>query len=308
MVTPDYSAFNQDRAAGLVRDLHETIAQSPRSLRNQPTADYGALLRLPRMLSTQSEDGYLLGIPYGRHLKLYYEFEMLGALQSQLRNLVSDIGELALKHTDCRIMALEFDDFPSRHHVDHSFVGAAFRDPLPFMLMRCRDMREQHLPDAPDGVTTRAATDADADAISALETSVSGEAALGPPLPDGFLATANTVLLAERDGAVVGYIRLVDAEKRGLMAEEFLVDEDGGEDAAIALLRTTMENGKAADRRPLTIRVSADAGGDAVFKSFGFKHSGDGLQYLRLADSEAAQAEIKKRPTYLKVGKIFGRF
>ena len=308
MVTPDYTAFDQDRARGLVRDLHQAIAETPRVVRNQPGADYDAMFKLPRFLSTQCEGGYLLGIPYGRHLKLFYEFDSLGPLHANLRGLVNDMGELALKHSDCRLLALEYDDFPNRHHVDHTISGAHFRDPLSFLLLRCRDMREQELPDAPDGVTTRPATAADADAIADLEERVSGEDALAPPLPDAFLDSARTVLVAEREGAVAGYIRLLDAERRGLMAEEFLVDEEGGAEAAVALLRATVEHGRADDRRALTIRVGADAVGDPVFKSFGFKHDGDGLQYLRLADPEAAYAAINKRPAYIKVGKIFGRF
>ena len=308
MVTPDYAAFDQDRSEGLLRGLHESIAQEPRALRNQPTADYAAMLKLPRFLSTQCQDGYLLGIPYGRHLKLFYEFERLGALQTNLRDLVTDMAELAEKHTDCRVLALEFDDFPNRHHVDHSIIGAYFRDPLAFMLLRARDMREQELPDAPDGVSVRSASDADAESISALEAEASGDDSLSPPLPDGFIEGARSVLVAERGGAITGYIRLVDAERRGLMAEEFLVQEDGGEAAAVALLRATMEEGKAADRRGLTIRVAADAVGDPVFKTFGFKHSGDGLQYLRVVSPEAAYAAIKKREVYVRVGKIFGRF
>ena len=78
MVTPDYAAYDQDRASGLIHDLHRSIAETPRALRNQPTADYAAMLKLPRFLSTQCQDGYLLGIPYGRHLKLFYEFDRLG--------------------------------------------------------------------------------------------------------------------------------------------------------------------------------------------------------------------------------------
>lgn len=308
MVTPDYAAYDQDRAQGLVRDLYETLTQAPRRLRSQPTADFSALIRSPRMLSTQSEDGYLLGIPYGRHLKLYYEFEKLGPLQSQLRGLVDDMGELAIKHTDCRLMALEFDDFPNRHHVEHSLVGSYFRDPLAFMLLRCRDMREQDLPDAPHAISVREASAADDGAIIALEERAAADDALAPPLPDRFFDDAKSILVAERDGLLVGYIRLLDADRRGLMAEEFLVDEESAEDAAVALLRETMLRGKADDRRPLTIRVSADVGGDPIFKSFGFKHSGDGLQYLRLAEPGAAYEEVKKRPTYVKVGKIFGRF
>ena len=308
MVTPDYAAYDQDRASGLIHDLHRSIAETPRALRNQPTADYAAMLKLPRFLSTQCQDGYLLGIPYGRHLKLFYEFDRLGPLQTHLRDLVTDMAELAEKHTDCRLLALEFDDFPNRHHVDHTFIGAYFRDPLPFMRMRVRDMREQELPDAPDGVSVRSASDADAAAISGLEAEASGDDALSPPLPDGFIEGARSVLVAEQGGAIAGYIRLVDAERRGLMAEEFLVQEEGGEAAAVALLRATMEEGKAADRRGLTIRVAAEAVGDPVFKTFGFKHSGDGLQYLRVANPEAAYAAVKKRPLYIKVGKIFGRF
>jgi len=92
------------------------------------------------------------------------------------------------------------------------------------------------------------------------------------------------------------------------MAEELLVDQAAGSDEAVALLRAAMEHGREADRRALTIRVAADSAGDGVFKQFGFTHAGDGLQYLRPADPVVADGEIKKRPAYIKVGKIFGQF
>jgi len=65
MVTPDYSAYDQDRAPGMVRELHETLAARPITFRNQPERDYGALVKAARLLSVQCDDGYVLGLPYG---------------------------------------------------------------------------------------------------------------------------------------------------------------------------------------------------------------------------------------------------
>ena len=316
MVIPDSAAYDADRAPGLVRALHDTIADRPRLFRNQPALDYGALVREPRIITAQCEDGYVLGIPYGRHLKVFYEFDGLNLLRQHFGRLVDDLGELARDHTECRLMTLEYDDFPNRHYVDPMIIGARFRDPLPFMLLRCRDVREQDVPDAPDGVQVREAGEVDAALLQGLEERQSGEDALAPPLPDEFFSGARAVFLALRDGAAAGYLRLADAPRRGTIAEEFLVDAagpepggEGGRDVATALLGAAFRHGRESDRRSCTIRVAAEGASAPVFKAFGFRHDGDGFQYLRPADPAAARAAIEEKVvSYVKVGKIFGMF
>lgn len=310
MVFPDASQFDQDRSPGLVRELHKSIASRPASYRNLPGLEYGDLVSLPTILSTQCDDGYIIGVPYGRHLKIYYEFDDFQPLRAEFTSLLNELGTLAVEHTECTLMVLQYRDFPNRHHVDPIIMGAEFDDPVSFSLMRCRDVREQQIPDAPDGVAVRPATEADGDLLSALEERVAGDDALAPPLPDAFFSAARAVLIAEADGAAVGYIRLVDTDRRGILAEEFLVDSDSDEHRiGAALLHAAFEHGRDDNRRGLTIRVRADALSSPLIKDHGFKHLDDGLNYVRLADpNEVQKRHEEKIVSHVKVGKIFGMF
>ena len=211
MVTPDDVRYLQDTKPGLVRELHKTIAAQTVAYRNLPELDYGSLVDRPNMLSTQCEDGYMVGLPYGRHLKTYFEFDNIEAMRVEMLRLANELGELAVAHTACEVMVLEFNDFANRHHVDPIIVGADFSDPVNFALMRCRDVRDQELPDAPSGVSVRQAGESDGEAIAAMEQRVSGDDALGPPMPTEFFRAARWVALAEIEGETAGYIRVHDA-------------------------------------------------------------------------------------------------
>ena len=78
MVIPDSAAYDADRAPGLVRALHDTIADRPRLFRNLPA------LRLPRLagaradalITSPCQDGYLSSAsPTGATSSLYFEFD-----------------------------------------------------------------------------------------------------------------------------------------------------------------------------------------------------------------------------------------
>jgi len=310
MVTPDDVRFVQDTKPGLVRELHRTIASQAVVYRNLQELDYGALVELPNVISTQCDAGYVLGVPYGRHIKTYFEFDNIDGMREELLGLVDDLGELAMQHTACEVMVLEFNDFANRHHIDPIIVGANFGDPVNFALMRCRDVRDQQLPDPPSGVSVRQAGEADGEKIAALEQRVRGADALGPPLPAGFIGDARWFALAEVDGEAVGYIRVLDADRRGLLTDEFVVDEEqDGEAVAGALLQAVFEHGRADDRRALTLRVPFESINNSLLASYGFKHAGDGLHYVRSADPAQVRREIdEKVQSHFKVGKIFGMF
>ena len=309
MVTPDNSRYNQDVTPGLVRQLHETLASNPLAYRNRNDVDYDDVVKQSRLVSSQSDDGYILGIPFGRHLRLYYEFESIEAMRQDFVGLLDDVSRLALANSDVARVVLDFNDFPRRHHQDSIFVGASFDDPLNISLMRCRDVREQEIPDAPAGVGVRAAVSADGDGIISLEERL-GDDALAPPLPSQFFDEARFAVLAEVDGKTAGYIRIVDAEKRGILADQFVVDPDF--DAAAvsqALLHSAFEHGREDNRRAFTLQVEQSAIGDPVLQEYGLKHAGDSLRYDREADPDLIAAQLQEQVVpRVKVGKIWGRF
>lgn len=310
MVTPDDVRYLQDTKPGLVRELRKTIASQAVVYRNLQEWDYGAMVELPNVISTQCDAGYLLGVPYGRHLKTYFEFDNIRGMREELLGLADELGELAMKHTACDVMVLEYNDFANRHHIDPIIVGANFGDPVNVALMRCRDVRDQELPDAPSGVSVREVVDEDGEAIAALDQRVRGDAAVGPPLPAGFISDARWMALAEVDGEAAGYLRVLDADRRGLMVDEFVVDEErDGEAVASALLRAAFEHGRADNRRALTLQVPFEAINNSLLGSFGLKHAGDGLHYTRPADPATVRQAIEEKvQSHFKVGKIFGMF
>lgn len=311
MVTPDYTRYDQDRAPGFVRELHETLATKPLVYRNQPEVDYDQLVHLPRILSTQCDDGHVIGVPYGRHLRLFYEFDTINHIRLHLTNLLNEMGELANEYSDAELMVLDYNDFPHRHYVEPMLIGAEFPSPTEVSVVRCRDMRSQKLPEADEAIAVREAVpDADADAIVEIEQASAGEAAHAPPLANQFFPDAAWVGLAEVEGQPAGYIHLAEAEKRGLTAEELIIHPDADHTSVSrALLSAAMQWGAEQNRRALTLRVSMDNVGDPLLKVFGFRHVTNELTYQRPADpAEVQRRHDDKITTYVKVGKIWGRF
>ena len=311
MVTPDYARFDQDRKPGLIRELHQTLAARTLVYRNTEDVDYDDLLGRRNMLAANSERGYVLGLPYGRHLKLHYEFDGLEAMRSQFAELLNDLGRVAVRREACRLMVMDYTDFPNRHHVNHILMGADFADPVEWTRMRCRDVREQPLPAPPPGISVRAAGSDDADAIAALDERVSGDQAIAPPLPDGFFADACWVGVAEQDSALRGYVRLLDAERRGLQAEELVADPDHEPDTIrAALLHAAFEYGRAENRRGFTLRVGLDAANDPLLAAHGLLPREQGLILTRPADPEEVlrRRVAKATPQYFKIGKIWGKY
>ena len=310
MVTPDYSRHQQDVAPGMVRELHETLASKQLAYRNQPDRDYDALVRQPRLLSTQCDDGYVIGVPYGRHLRLFYEFDTINHIRLHLTNLLNEMGELATEHSDTELMVLDFTDFPHRHYVEPMLIGAGFVSPSEVSVMRCRDVRDQPLPELNGELSVRVADASDADAIAEIEQSAAGEAAHTPPLAPQFFEEAEWVGIAERGGSPAGYIQVGAAEKRGISAEELVVhpDQDFSE-VSRALLAAAMQRGAADNRRAMTLRVAGESAGDPLLKEFSFRHITNELTYQRPADPAEVQRRYdEKVTTYVKVGKIWGRF
>ena len=310
MVIPDYTRHEQDRAPGMVRELHETLATKQLAYRNQPDLDFDQLVRLPRMLSTQCDDGYVIGVPYGRHLRLFYEFDTINHIRLHLTNLLNEMGELATEHSDSELMVIDYTDFPHRHYIEPMLIGAGFVSPSEVSVMRCRDVRDQSLPELAPGIRVREATDGDADAIVEIEQQAAGEGAHAPPLATQFFDDAEWVGLAERDGSSAGYIRVAPADKRGIVAEELIVHpEHDHTEVSRALLAAAMQRGAEANRRALTLRVAGDSAGDDLLKEFNFRHVTNELTYQRPADpAEVARRQEAKVTTYVKVGKIWGRF
>jgi N-acetylglutamate synthase-like GNAT family acetyltransferase len=310
MVIPDYTRHAQDVAPGFVRDLHETLASKHLAYRNQPDIDFDQLVRLPRMLSTQCDDGYVIGVPYGRHLRIFYEFDTINHIRLHLTNLLNEMGELASEHSEAELMVVDYSDFPHRHYVEPMFIGAGFTSPSEVSVMRCRDVRDQALPEIAPGISVREATSDDSDAIVQIEQQAAGEGAHAPPLARQFFGDADWIGIAERDGAAAGYIRTIPAEKRGITAEELLVHpEHDFTEISRALLATAMQRGSEANRRAMTLRVAGDSVGEPLLKEFNFRHITNELSYQRPADpAEVQRRRDAKVTTWVKVGKIWGRF
>ena len=316
MVTPDPTRFEQDRAPGLVRRLHESLTSSERVYRNLLEVDYEALVQRADFLLVESDEGYLFGAPHGRQLRLYYDFSEIDAVQAQLGEMVVELSELALKRTACQFMTLDYDDHGNRHKVHLTFLGADFTEPEEWTLLRCRDVRPHEmaalritLPTPLPTIRVREATPPDLAAITDLEVRVRGEGAIAPPLPEDFLAGARAVLVAESDGRVAGYLRLASAGRRDMQAEEFTVDPEGKVEAVeTALLSAAFAAGAEAEGRcALNVRVPTDHANAPVFRRFALKRAVEGLAYRRPVDpAEVERRRQAKIQGYLKVGKIWG--
>lgn len=316
MVTPDPTRFEQDRAPGLVRRLHQSLTSGERIYRNLSDVDYEALAQRADVLLVESEAGCLFGAPQGRQLRLFYDFSEIDSVRAQLGEMVVELGEIASKRTACPFMTLDYDDHGNRHKVHLTIMGAAFAEPEEWTLLRCRDVRPQELaalritlPTAPADVRVREATAPDMAAITDLEARVRGEGAIAPPLPEDFRSGARAVFVAESDGKVAGYLRLLAAGRRDLQAEEFTVDPEGKVEAVeTALLSAAFAAGAGAEGRcALSVRVPTEHANAPLFRRFAMKRAVEGLAYRRPVDPEEVERRRQEKVQgYLKVGKIWG--
>ena len=309
MVIPDYSRHQSDRAPGLVRELHRTLGDQALRYRNIDDADYDALVEEKKAIVAHSADGYVLGLPTGRQLRVYYEFGDLDAARDQLGRLVVDLAEVALARTDCETMVLDYNDSGHRHLMHPALQGAAFEE-LEWSLLRCRDIRDVDLLGAPrEGVLVRVAA-ADGEVIARFDTAVRGVDSVAPPLPAGFVEEAAWVGLAEVRGELAGFLRIVSAGKRGLLADEFVVDPARWpQDVGTALISAAIEWGRQDQRRVLTVSLSTDLSTAPFFKTLGFYRVQERLRYRRPVDqAEIERRRVEKTSTYFKVGKIWGKW
>ena len=309
MAIPDPTRYLQDTTPGLIRDLHATLASSPLVYRNRPDVDFDAILDHPDLLAAQCDDGYVAGTPWGRHLRVAYEFDSLNAIRQHLTNLLNDIGELAHAR-GAELITMDYNDFPHRHWVDPMLIGAGFAEPAEVCVMRLRDVRDAEQTELADGVSVREATAADADEIAAVEERASGAGAHAPPLDARFLEDADWVGLADVDGEPAAFLRVIEGEKRGIVADELVVAHDERpNDAISALLGAAVTWGAERNRRALTLRAAATAVSNPVLQQFRFRHVGNELLYQRPADPSEVVARREARiTTFVKVGKIFGQF
>lgn len=309
MAIPDPTRFRQDTTPGLIRDLHATLASRPLVYRNQPDVDFDSILQHPDLLAAQCDDGYVAGTPWGRHLRVAYEFDSLNAIRQHLTALLNDIGELAHQR-GAGLITMDYNDFPHRHLVDPMLIGAGFTDPAEVCLMRLRDVRDIEPPPPAAGISVRIAAESDVDAIAAIEECASGEGAHAPPLDQLFLDDAAWVGVAEIDGEPSAFLRIIEADKRGITADELVVaGEQRANDAIAALLGAAVAWGADLNRRALTLRADVTATANPVLQQFGFRHVGNELLYQRPADpAEVAARREASITTYVKVGKIFGQF
>ena len=309
MVIPDPTRYRQDVTPGLIRDLHQTLASRPLVYRNQPDVDIDAMLDHPDLLAAQCDDGFAAGTPWGRHLRVAYEFDSLNAIRNHLTRLLTELGELAHAR-GARLITMDYNDFPHRHWVDPMLIGAGFAPPSEVGVMRLRDVREVSPPAPAAGMSARPATAEDAEAIAGIEERAAGEGAHAPPLDGRFLEDASWVGIAEADGEPAGFLRIIDAAKRGIMADELVVDQDRRpNDAAAALLGAAVRWGAERNNRALTLRADGSAVSNPVLRQFGFRHVGNELLYQRPADpDEVASRRASEITAYVKVGKIFGQF
>lgn len=306
MVLPDWTRFAQDRRPGLVRRRHKSIASRRQVYRNLPDLAIETLASGANVVVVLREGGTVLGVRCGRRFKIFYEFDGVEVMRQELAAMLDEVGQFACEDSAASVMTLDFSDFPHRHLVEPILRAAGFDEPAEFALMRCTDVGAVAAPGPSPAVRVREAREGDAGIVVALEERLAGEDAMAPPLPSQFFADALWVGVAEVAGRPAGYMRIVDGEGRGMVAEEFRCDGDA---PAAALVQAVCEYGRRHDRRALSVRVASDAVGEPFWKAHGFGHQGRGLIFSRPVDpAEVRRRQAEKVTGYVKVGKIFGRF
>lgn len=202
------------RALVLTFDRTAVEAAAPR-LRNVPLRprEWDEMIERDDVTSVSLDDGVLAIVPQFGQLCLYFAFlgeeEGRNHFAELFEALTEDIEEEGWPYT-----RIDLVEMMNRIWIEPLLQEAEFRQHGEWMEFERRDLREDMPPpEIPEGYRMRRATDADHDAIVAIEADAYGDDTHGEEATRIRLQEAHWVGVLEHDGHVVGYAINASAQR-----------------------------------------------------------------------------------------------
>jgi hypothetical protein len=289
---------------------YQRLAKSPAKSLSLSEAQYDRIVASrPDLVIRQGDDASVVSRVFRDYLEVHYGFADFTAFRERFAELFNFSIRTVDKAEAPRGIRLGFRDHPNRKVAEPVFWALALDEGPEWVEMQWIAVPEQDEPaDAIEGgYKVREATDADRDAIAALDGEASGQPPLTPAGVAGIYEDARWLrVIEDGSGAIVGYLSLRTEPGGWGVIDQAALKPDLAESLrgpvfrwACAFLRS---NGSRRIRRRI---YTSNATELALVRDMGFTPGDAGFDYTRPVDPDEVKSKIEERMshgTYIRYG------
>lgn len=277
-----------------ILDVAEPFAVKNSPLRPRERAE---LLSRPGTYSIEGDDGEVILAPdYGQQ-RLWWAFRSPEDMRRDFPRMWPEV----VKHIDrdtVDYVAMDLSGLATRQWLEPLLQDADFKFFAEWMDMSNPDITSAPIPEFPDGLTMRRATDDDLDRCESIWLAAYGDLTDGVQTFEWMAQEATWVgVLEDQTGNVVAFAMDGEVERaEGQVLAATVAPEAWGNGYGELVLGAAVYALAAQDAVRATIRVRPDiTQGLRICSAAGFRHQRAGLEYRRDVDEEAIAARREAR-------------
>lgn len=251
----------------------------------------------------ESEDGEVILAPDEGQQRLFWAFRDVESMRQDFPEMWAQAREhIAREEID--YVATDVSGLPTREWLDPLLKDADFELFAEWMDMQNPDLDADAVPEFPEGVTMRKATEEDLDRFYEIWSEAYGDLGDGPATFDWLTEQAAWAgALEDADGDVIAFAFNAPVERNaGRVLTAAVAPEAWGNGYGRLILGAAVYQLAASEALTAAIRVRPDIKqGLRTCADLGFTYGGAGIEYRRITDEEAiAQRREERRVAGVK--------
>lgn len=269
------------------------------SLRNAPLKprEREALLQQPGAFHVESDNGEVILAPVEGQQRLFWAFRDVESMRQEFAAMWQQAKE-HIDRDEVDYVATDVSGLPTREWLDPLLRDADFEFFAEWMDMANPDLDADAVPEFPDGLTMRKASDADLERMYDIWAEAYGEYADGPATFDWLTEQAAWAgALEDADGELVAFAFNSPVERaEGRVLAAAVAPEAWGNGYGRLILAAAVFQLAASDAVRASIRVRPDIKQSLrTCADLGFKFARAGVEYRRSVDEEAIAQKREER-------------
>ena len=273
-------------------------------MRNTPISarDWAALIETSGTTSISGPAGDLALVRQQGELALYWQFEDLNSMREHFQPMFEELRP-EIANADVDFVTMDLVQVRERDWLKPLLDDASFEFFAEWLDMTHPGLDPEAIPEFPDHLTMRRATDDDVKRMFDIWNAAYGELARAAGTFDYYLDEHSWAGVLETDGEIVGFaINGPVQAAEGVVLEVAVAPEHWGNGYGKLLLEAAVFQLTTQDARRATIRVRPDIKPSLrTCSEIGFRPGQGGLEYRRTTDEELiAQRFEEKRKAGVK--------
>jgi ribosomal protein S18 acetylase RimI-like enzyme len=274
--------------------------QQPYELKNAPLRpqERQELLERDTTYAIESDTGEIILAHEQGQQKVWWGFRSVEDMRNDFPMMWPDV-KAQLDRDNADYVTMDIAGLPTRTWLDPLLADADFAFFAEWMEMAHPDLTSVEVPEFPEGVTMRRATEDDIAGFYGIWTEAYGEYGDGPSTFDWLTDEAAWAGCLERDGEVVAFAMTGEVERgEGRILAAAVTPDAWGNGYGKLILGAATYALAASGAVKATIRVRPDIKQSLkTCSELGYRHKAAGLEFRREMDEEAIQERKAKRAT-----------